>query len=94
MHWRGDAHLPRFFPPRGAEAPFVTRFQTRKPKLRTRRDQVIPALKTILQEFRRHRNADRVQPLIHRACIAAPIAKEARQRIVAAGFEIAAKDIA
>ena len=94
MHRRRNAHLARFFPTRRTEAPFIAWFETGKSKLWSRCDQVVPAVKTVLQKLGGYSDTNRVGPLIHRAGIAAAIPEEPGQRIMAAVLELAAQDIA
>ena len=81
---RGRApHLSCFFPARRTKAPLIAGFQPWEPKFGARRDQVIPAIETVIQKFCRDGHADRMHALIHRARIAAAISKESSQRIMA-----------
>ena len=48
---RRDAQLPRLFPTRGTQTPFVTWFEAGKPKLWPRCDQVIAPLKAVLKKL-------------------------------------------
>ena len=48
---RRDAHLPRLFPTRGTQTPFITWLKAGKPKLWPRRDQVIAPLKAVLKKL-------------------------------------------
>jgi len=84
MNRRGDPHLSGLFPARRAETPFISRLQTRKPEFRTRRDQVIAAIETILKKIGRDVHANCMKAVIHRACIAATIPEKPRQGIVTA----------
>ena len=91
---RRHTHLPSLFPTRCAKAPLVTGFKTREPELGTRRDQVIAAIKTVLQELGRDGYADRVHALIHWTGIAASITEKASERIVATILQLTAKNVA
>ena len=90
---RRHTHLPSLFPTRCAKAPLVTGFKTREPELGTRGDQVIPAIKTVLQELGRDGYADRVHALIHWAGIAATISEETSEGIVTTVLQLTAKDV-
>ena len=82
---RCDTHLPRFFPARRAQTPFVAGFEPRKLKFRSRRDQVIAAIETVLQEFASDAHAHGVQAMIHWSGIAAAIPKETGWIVAARG---------
>ena len=94
VHRRRNTHLTRFFPTRRAQAPFVAGLKAWKAKLWARRDQIIPAMKTILQEIRRDGHADRVHPVIHRTRIAAAIPEKAGKWVVTAGRKRFAEHVA
>ena len=94
MHRRRHAHLAGFFPARGAQAPFVTGLEAGETELRSRRDQIIPAMKAVLQKLSRDRDADCVHPLIHRSRIAAAIPEKAGEGIMATVFEVTAQNVA
>lgn len=91
---RRHTHLSSFFPTRCAKAPFIPGFKTREPELGTRRDQVITAIKTVLQELGRDGYADRVHTLIHWTGIAASITEKAGERIVTTILQLTAKNVA
>ena len=74
----GNAHLPGLFPSRGAQAPLVAGLKPGKAEFWPRRDQIISAAETVLQEGVGHGHANRVETVVHRAGIAAPIAEKAR----------------
>lgn len=84
MHRRRDAHLAGLFPPGCTQTPLIPRFEAGKPEFRARCDEIIAAAKAVLKERVGHGHADRVQSMIHRARIAAAVAKEASLRIVTA----------
>lgn len=94
MYGRRDAHLPGFFPAGRAQAPAIAGLQAWKLKLWARRDEIIAAVKTVIEEFGGHGHADCMHAMIHRARIAAAIAKETSLGIVAAWGERFAHNIA
>ena len=77
----------------GAQTPFVAGFEPRKLKFRSRRDQVIAAIETVLQKFASDAHAHRVQAVIHWSGIAAAIPKETVCWIVAARGQCVAENI-
>lgn len=94
MHRRRNAHLSSFFPARRTKTPLITWFEPWKTEFRARRDEVIAAVKTVIQKLGGDAHADSVHALIHGASIATAIAEKSGQRVRAARRQVIAKHVA
>jgi hypothetical protein len=91
---RGRAIMvQRTFPPRDADAPFVTRLKSRKAPFGTRRDQIIPVEHREIEKFPGHLHADRMQAHIFRARAAKAVAIKAGHWIAATAFQFGSENI-
>ena len=75
-------------------APAVTRRQSREAVLRSRSGEVVSYAPLVLEELGRDHGADGVAADVCRSCATATIAKEASQRVRAARFQVAIKNVA
>ncbi len=93
-HGRGNSRLQGLHPARGAKAPAIPGFQTRKAELRTRGGEIIAGGLGEDEEILGHHRADGVHAGVLRPCLATAIAVEAGQGGHGARLKLAAQDIA
>ena len=93
IDWRCDTVLEGVFPARDANAPFIAGFESGKPPLRMRRDEIVPVEYGKIEKLARHLHADRVQAQVFRAGAAKPIAKKSSHRIATTTFQFRSEGI-
>lgn len=81
-------------PVRGRDTPPISRFESRKVKLRHGGDEIVANSNLMLEKLHGHDSTDCVAPEILFARRAAPVSIEAGQRIKAARLELFAQDVA
>ena len=93
VNWRGNSVVERFLPACHANAPLVTRLQTRKFPLRTRRDEIISLQHGKIQKLACHSCANRVKPDVARSGLAKSIAIKSSKRISTATLQFCSQNI-
>lgn len=92
-HQRRLTRFESFLPTRGAQAPAISRFETRKAVLRSRRAEVVAAGLRKTQEVGGHHHAYGVGADIFVAGIAAAISEKSGHGLVAASRQLRAQDV-
>ncbi len=77
----------------GTQAPAISGLQAKKAIFRARCGQVVSKVFRQCQELGCHHGANGMDPVIHRSCIATPIAEEPGDRRSRAAFQRAPQDI-
>ena len=90
---RSVAGFHRFFPAKHAQAPTISRVQTRKSKLGPSRREVVPAALREREKVGRHHRTHEVSPDVGVTAAAAPIAVKPGQWIVRAVGQAAAEHV-
>src|SRR5712691_929717 len=93
VHERRAVVIKRAFPARDAYTPLVTRLQSRKTPLRTRRDQVVSIQDGEIQKFLRNLHANCVLADVLWSCSAIAVAIKPGYRIATTTFQFRSQNI-